>query len=606
MTPVRPVPIRSVSIMSNDAVFERREDGALLIRLKESLGDYPDRLTDRLEHWAAAAPDRIFIARRAGGGAWGAMTYAETLARVESLGAALLARGLSVERPVLILSGNDIEHALLGLACLHVGIPYAPISTAYSLLSRDHARLRSIVDLLTPGLVFAADGERYAAAIRAAMPGDAELVVTEHPPAGRQATYFSTLAATVPDATVAEAAARVGPDSVGKFLFTSGSTGLPKGVINTQRMLCSNQQMLRRAYPVLAEEPPVIVDWLPWNHTFGGNHNVGLVLYNGGTLYIDDGRPIPSGIGETVRNLREIAPTIYFNVPKGFEELVPYLRRDEALRRHFFSRLRMLFYAGAALSAHVWDVIDELAVATTGERIQWMTGLGSTETAPFATSCRPHACGPGMIGLPVPGVAVKLAPVGDKMEVRVKGPNVTPGYWRNPGQTAALFDEENWLRMGDAAIFADPADPQKGLRFDGRISEDFKLVTGSWVSVGPLRALLLRRLAPWVREVVIAGADRHYVAVLAIPAEPHMPQDEAAQAALREALRILAAEAGGSSRRVERLAFLTVPLSIDTGELTDKGSVNQRAVLRHHTALVEALYLDPPPAYVIDLREMVG
>jgi feruloyl-CoA synthase len=603
-----PAPLRPVRLGSPDVAFTTRPDGSIDIRPRQTLPPYPARLTERLEHWAATAPDRTFLARRDAGGAWRRVSYAETLDAVRRIGQALLDRGLSAERPVAILSGNSIEHALLGLAALHVGVPYAPISPAYSLISRDYAKLLAIMDVLRPGLVFADDAGAFAAAIAAAVPAGTEVV-----------TDFAVLAATSPTASVDAAAASVGPETVAKILFTSGSTGTPKGVINTQRMLCSNQEMLRTSLAFMADEPPVLVDWLPWNHTFGGNHNVGLVLYNGGTLHIDDGKPTPSGIAETVRNLREISPTIYFNVPKGFEELVTYLRAEPALRATFFARVKLLFYAGAGLAQHVWDALEELAVATTGERIAMLTGLGATETAPFALVCRPDVTGAGIVGLPVTGNDLRLVPVGGKLEARLRGPNITPGFWRQEAATRAAFDEEGYYKLGDALRFIDPARPGLGLLFDGRISEDFKLATGTWVSVGPLRARLIAGLAPYVRDVVIAGPDRDYVAALLIPDLPacralcdglaasagagEVLAHPAARGAVQRALTALAATATGSSTRVRRALLLTDPPSIDAGEITDKGSINQRAVLTHRADLVAALYADPPGPHIICVEE---
>jgi feruloyl-CoA synthase len=599
-------PVRQADIAMLEAGFEERPDGSILLRPLATLGDYPDRFTAHLTRWAAVAPDRTFIARRGADGAWRRVSYAQALAAARSIGQALLDLGLSAERPVLVLSGNDIEHALLGLACLHVGVPYSPVSTAYSLVSQDFAKLRQIAGVLTPGLVFAADGARYGRAIRAVLPEDATLVVTEAPPEGLAARRFAELLATVPGPAVEAAHAAIGPDTLAKLLFTSGSTGVPKGVINTHRMLASNQRILQQTFPLLTRTPPVIVDWLPWNHTFGGNHNVGLVLANGGTLYIDDGRPVPGGFAETVRNLREIAPTVYFNVPKGFEELVAYLRREPALRETFFSQVAMLFFAGAGLAQHVFDAMDELAVQTIGRRVQWMTGLGSTETGPFALCCRPDATASGHVGLPAPGVELKLVSVAGKLEARVRSPSITPGYWRNPAQTATLHDEDGFLCMGDALDWIDPARRHLGLRFDGRISEDFKLATGTWVSVGPLRAKLVQHLAPEVRDVVVAGINRDYVAVLAIPERPDLAEDGAVRARLAARLAELAAAATGSSMRVMRLGFLTAPLSVDAGEVTDKGSLNQRGVLARHAALVERLYAEPPAEDIICVRELVA
>ncbi len=403
-------PLRPVKLGPADVVVERRSDGAILLRSPHPLPPFPKKLTERLVHWANAAPQRVFLAQRDAAGAWRTLTYAQTLAAVRAIAAALLARNLSAERPIAILSGNDIEHALLGLAAMHVGIPYAPISVPYSLLSRDFGKLKTIIDILAPGLVFAANGMAFARAIAAAVPAGIEVVVTANPPSERRATLFSDSSKTQPTAAVEAAHAEVSPDTIAKILFTSGSTGQPKGVINTQLMLCANQAMIRAGLAFVADEPPVVVDWLPWNHTFGSNHNFGLVLDNGGSLFIDEGKPLPGAIDVTVGNLRDIAPTIYFNVPKGFEMLLPHFAADPALREKFFSRLKVMFYAGASLSQHVLDALQELAIKTTGERIVFMSSLGSTETAPAAVACSWQSERAGNIGLPLPGVALKLVP----------------------------------------------------------------------------------------------------------------------------------------------------------------------------------------------------
>jgi feruloyl-CoA synthase len=616
-TAIQSAPVRRIALGPADAIFTRRDDGSILIRSPHALGRYPETLTERLVHWSQAAPGRIFVAQRGPGGQWRSLTYAQTLARVRAIAQTLIDRGLSVERPLAILSDNDIEHALLALAAMHAGVPYAPISPAYSLVSADHAKLGYVLGLLTPGLVFAANGERYAKAISAAVRADTELVVSEAPPAGRAATLFDELASTQPTSAIDRAHAAVGADSIAKILFTSGSTGRPKGVINTQRMLCSNQEMLATVLPHLREVPPVIVDWLPWNHTFGGNHNFGLVLYNGGTMYIDEGKPLPGLFEQTVRNLRDIAPTVYFNVPRGFEELATYLRHDAALREKFFSRVGMLFYAGAGLPQPVWDAFEELSVATCGERILWITGLGATETAPLATLANWETGRAGMIGLPVVGQEMKLAPVDDKLEARFRGPNVSPGYWRDPELTREAFDLEGYYRIGDAVRFADPGHPEKGLLFDGRLAEDFKLSTGTWASVGPLRAKFIAGGAPFVQDVVIAGHDRDFIAALVFARldqcrslcpqlSPSAPAAEvlshpAVRARFQELLDRFATEATGSSTLIERALLLEVPPSIDASEITDKGSINQRAVLDHRAELVEELYSADPSPRVIQI-----
>ncbi len=607
--PVNRYPIRKIALGPSETLFERRDDGAILLRSPHALAPYPARLGERLLHWARATPEQTFLARRVAGGAWRTLSYAQTLALVRTLGQALLDRNLSAERPLAILSGNDLEHALLALAAMHVGVPYAPVSPAYSLVSMDHAKLRYILELLQPGLVFAANGERYANAIAAALPDDCELAVTEVAPRGRGATSFNDLLDHSAGKAVDDAFAAVNPDTVAKILFTSGSTGQPKGVINTQRMLCSNQEMLAVTLPCLREIPPVLVDWLPWNHTFGANHNLGLVLYNGGTLYIDDGRPVPGLFEETVRNLREIAPTVYFNVPRGFEELAAYLKREPALREKFFSRVGMLFYAGAGLPQPVWDAFEELAVQTGGERILWITGLGATETAPLATCANWEAGRAGMIGLPVPGQEMKLAPAGDKFEARFRGPNVTPGYWKQPELTREAFDEEGYYRMGDAVRFDDPDHPEKGLIFDGRLAEDFKLSSGSWVSVGPLRTRFLAAAAPFVQDVVVAGHDRDYIALLVFPRLDEcrglcsmQKQATASEILAHDLVRTrfqavldrLAGEATGGTTLIRRALLLDVAPSIDAAEITDKGSINQRAVLDHRATLVDEIFAATP------------
>src|SRR4029453_4192993 len=508
--------VRAVRPGARDVVTECRSDGTMLLRSPHPLAPYPAKLTERLEYWAATAPARPFLAQRTPSG-WRKLGYGETLDCVRRIGAALLRRDLSPERPLVILSGNDIEHALLGLAAMYVGIPYAPISPAYALMSNDFGKLRSIIDLLTPGLVFAAAGQTYARAIDAVAPSDVEVVVTRNPIGGRATTVFETLLAPRATGAAETTHASVGPDTIAKFLFTSGSTGTPKGVINTQRMWCSNQAMILSQLAFFAEEPPVIVDWAPWHHTAGGNHNFGFVLYNGGTLYIEEGKPLPGAIETTVKSLREVATNWYFTVPKGYEVLLPYFRADAELRKTFFRELKVLWFAGAALSQSVFEEMQELALATCGERILFLTGLGSTETAPMAFARMWQSKDSTNMGVPVPGVELKLVPSHGKFEARVRGPNVTPGYWRQGELTAGAFDEEGFYKLGDALKLADPTDPRAGLLFDGRVAEDFKLATGTWVNVGPLRARLLQAIEPYARDVVITGADRNEIGALIFP-----------------------------------------------------------------------------------------
>jgi feruloyl-CoA synthase len=598
----RPVPLGG----SLQAHFERRSDGVTRVTSTEPLRDYPARLTDRLLHWAATAPERTLVARRERGtGPWQRVSYAQAVNAARSIAQALIDRGLSAERPLAILSENGIEHLLLALGCMLAGVPFAPISPAYSLMSQDFGKLRHILNQLTPGLVFAGSGAAYGKAIDAVVAPDVPVVLADGRIDGRATISFAELLSTPATADVDAAHARVGPDTIVKFLFTSGSTKSPKGVINTQKMWCSNLQMILQCMPALGEEPPVLVDWLPWNHTFGGNHNVGLTIYNGGTLYIDDGKPTPQGIAQTLANLREIAPTVYFNVPKGYEEIAAALERDDALRRTFFSRVKLMFFAGAGLSQPVWDRLDAQAERECGERIRMITGLGMTETAPFAICANGDEVRSGHVGLPAPGMELKLVPVDGKLEVRYRGPNVTPGYWRAPEQTAEHFDDEGFYCSGDALKYIDPAQPQKGFAFDGRIAEDFKLSTGTFVSVGPLRARAIAEGDPYVQDVVVAGINRDDIGLLVIPradtvralagmAVPVPMVEVLAAAPVREFfqrwLDRLWAGGTGSASRVARALLLVEPPSIDRGEITDKGSINQRAVLTHRAALVDALY----------------
>jgi len=616
--PASTPPLRTVRLGIRECAVERRPDGTIMLRAQGELGLYPAKITERLVDWARAAPDRPFMAERDARGGWRTITYAETLHSVRCIGAALLARDLAPDRPIAILSGNDIEHALLGLGAAYVGIPHAPISPAYSLVSSDFGKLRHVINLLTPGLVFVADGKTFGRAIDAAVPPGTEIVATRNASAKRPTTPFHDLTRG-PDAAVEAAHDKVGADTIVKFLFTSGSAGMPKAVINTQRMWCANQMMLRTALAFFQDDPPVIVDWAPWHHTAGGNHDVGLVLYNGGTLYIDEGKPLPGAIEATVRNLRDVAPTWYFSVPKGFEALLPYLRSDERLRANFFSRLKVLWFAGAGIAQHVFDEMKDLAVTSCGEEILFLTGFGATETAPFALARTWRSANATNMGLPAVGMDLKLVPCAGKLEARVKGPNVTPGYWRDADLTAAAFDDEGFYRLGDAFKFADPANAGAGLLFDGRIAEDFKLATGTWVSVGPLRARLIEHFAPFMRDAVITGADRDEIGVLIFPEveacrrlAPDLP-DGATAAALvadprvidkfRCLLGTLAQTATGSSVRVCRAMLLDEPPSLDRGEVTDKGSINQRIVLQHRAALVEEMYGIAPLPRVIALEQ---
>jgi len=574
--------------------------GAIVLRSAEPLGEHPVSVVHSVREWARLSSDHPLIAERAGGD-WRTVTYGAAVAAADAVGQALLDRGLGPGRPLLILSGNSVDHLLMTLGAMTAGIPVAPVSVAYSLQSRDHARIRAIADLIRPGAVFADDADRFGAVLDA----------IGHVPA---VTRLADLTATRPAVAVEQAFGAITGDTVAKILFTSGSTGTPKGVLNTHRMLAANQQMIRQAWLFLTAERPVIVDWLPWSHTFGGNHNVNMVLTAGGTLYVDAGRPAPGMFAQTVANLTDVPPTIYFNVPAGYAQLVPALEGDPEFARRFFSRLRLMFNAGAALPAALRDRLAKLAVRTAGHEIPVTGSWGATETAPAVTSAHFAFTDARCIGVPLPGTEVKLVPAEDAYEIRVKGPNVTPGYFARPDLTAAAFDSAGFYQTGDAVEFADPADPadpDAGLVFRGRIAEDFKLETGTFVRVGPLRAALLSAI-PVLSDAVLAGENRDFVCALAwlnaaearqlVGAEPAPDGDLIVDQDLHDLLARALAEhndAAGSSARVERLLLMAHPASLDGGEITDKGYVNQRKVLARRAALVELLYADPPPAGVI-------
>ncbi|MCO6392915.1 AMP-binding protein [Aliihoeflea aestuarii] len=591
-----------------------RESDVIRVKARAPLDSYPRSLIDRLRYWSEIAPDRVFLADRGQDGEWRRLTYADALDKARSIGEALLARNLSVERPVVILSGNSIEHGLMALGAMMAGIAYAPVSPAYSLVSSDFAKLKHIFSLLTPGLVLTAYGAPFADALDAVLTDDMELVVGRNAPAGRKTTPFDDLLAVEPDRAVDAAEKTLSGDTVAKFLFTSGSTGMPKAVINTHRMMACNQVMIATALAFLKDKPPVMVDWLPWNHTAGGNHNFGIALHNGGTLYIDDGNPTPAGIERTVRNLEEVAPTLYFNVPKGFEMLADHLARNEKLRRTFFSKVELLQYAGAGLAQHVWDALERLAIETVGEKIMIVTGYGSTETAPFASTTTWPVTRPGEVGLPAPGLELKLVPNAEKLELRLKGPSITPGYWRQPDKTAECFDEDGFYRIGDALKFVDPDDVDKGFLFDGRVSEDFKLSTGTWVNMAGVRGSVISACAPLVRDVVLTGLDRNHIGALLVldfdaarKADPDLAKANEETIArhpcvrveIQKCLDMLAAKSTGSSNLVARAIILDAPPSIDRHEVTDKGSINQRAVMAARADQVDHLYAEPSPTHVI-------
>jgi feruloyl-CoA synthase len=608
----QPVPLRPIAYAAPRVVCEQMGDGSIHYRSTERLSPYDPSLA-RLFHAAVERnPAGLFLAERDGN--WRELTYAAAREKVDALAQGMIERGLSTERPVMILSGNSIEHALLTLAGHTAGVPVAPISVAYSLQSQDHAKLKHIHALLEPGLIYVADTGPFARSL-AALAGEgskAEIVASRNSANIDQVTAFDQMLRHRPGPASGQAAASVGADTVAKFLFTSGSTGLPKGVINTHGMLAANQQQLAQIWPFIEEQPLVLLDWLPWNHTFGANHNFNLVLRHAGSLFIDGGRPVPGLIEQTVRNIGEISPTVYFNVPAGYAALLPFLERDETLARAFFAKLRLIFYAGAALPQDIWERLEKLSARALGQRVPMTSSWGMTETSPLSTAAHFILERAGSIGVPVPGVELKLVPAGNKLEVRVRGPNVTPGYWKRPDLTAAAFDEDGFYKPGDAVRFSDAADASKGIEFDGRLTENFKLTTGTWVSVGALRIGALAATSPALLDLVVAGENENFIAILAwlnaagcqkIVGREAPLSELASHASVREHVRRALAQWNmqhrGSSERIARALLLADAPSIDANEITDKGYVNQRLALDRRKSDVGRLFAGEPDDDVI-------
>jgi feruloyl-CoA synthase len=586
---------------------ERRADGSILLKSTTALQPSARCVGDWLEHWAGQAPERIFLGERSSAEApWTTIAYKDALRQVRSVGGWILSQGMSAERPLVILSDNSIEHALFALGAMHVGVPVASISPAYSLMSKDFDKLKSMITLLDPGAIYVSSLKPFASALAAIKPLHTSTVVSGDAE-GSDAISFRAIAETPETEAVAQAFAAITPDTIAKFLFTSGSTGTPKAVINTQRMLTSSQQAKAQTWSFLEHKQGdlVILDWLPWSHTFGANHNFNLVLRNGGTLYIDGGKPAPGLFATSLNNLRAVMPTVYFNVPRGFDMLIAALRDDEELRHRFFNEVKFVFYAGAALPQNLWDALEDLSIKTVGRAMPMVSAWGSTETSPLATDCHFQAERSGNIGVPIPGTELKLVPSGDKLEVRVRGPNVTPGYWKAPELTAKAFDAEGFYLIGDAVTFADPERPERGLFFDGRVAEDFKLNSGTWVSVGTLRVAGIAALAPLAQDIVVTGHGGDQVRFLVFPniaacrAHAGLPDStgvgevigsEKVRAAIAQGLAKLKAQGGGgSSGHATRALLLAEPASVDDGEITDKGYINQRAVLMRRAAAVAML-----------------
>ncbi len=614
-----------IKVVAHPISIEKREDGVQIINSQKALDDYARCWTDQLEYWADKTPDQLFVAERDAQGEWQKVTYAQAVTRVRKIASWLLTQPVSVERPIVFLCGNSLEHLMLALAGMYVGIAHSPLSPAYSLIATDYTKLQGIFDILTPGMIVVDELAPYEKAIQAVCHDDQIPVMVlkgntlENAVAAKIANpviFFQSAWDYPESAAVDVENAKVNGDTIAKILFTSGTTGMPKGVINTQRMICANQVMIHQVMQFLKDQPPIMVDWLPWNHTFGGNHNIGIALYNGGSLYLDDGKPTEKLFAKTLRNLAEVSPTVYFNVPKGFELLVKHLKADSELAEKFFARLQFTFFAAAGLAQHIWDDLDVLSIEYTGKKIPMVTGLGCTETAPSATFASVEESTSGVIGVPAPGVSIKLVPNEGKLEARVKAVTVMPGYWRQPELSAKSFDEEGFYCLGDAFAYLDENAPQRGFRFDGRVSEDFKLDSGTWVSAGTLRAKFISAFAPFVQDVVLCGTNRGYITALIFPDWAHcqaiLPHDlqetnediiahSAVRDAFKQKLVAFAKQSTGSSTVVERILLQAVPPSIDAHEITDKGSLNQRAVQAHREDQIALLYQEPLSDLVISL-----
>ncbi|PAT36830.1 feruloyl-CoA synthase [Vandammella animalimorsus] len=567
-----------------------REGGILVLRSPQPLAEPVRCIGDWLEHWAIQRPEQTFLAERDAQGQWRRLSYRQVRQHVGAIAQALLDMDLPPGRPVVALSDNSIDHALLMLATMHIGRPFCTISSAYTRLAKDASRLQQMLSLVHPALLYASDASVYGPRSQEAAP-DVPKVFTTGAQTIPGARGFQSLLDTRETPAVAEHFARIRPEDHAKYLLTSGSTGIPKAVINTHRMLCVNQAAIAQVWPFLHEQPPLVVDWLPWSHTFGTNHNFNMVLAHGGSLYIDEGRPLPGLLEKSVRNLREIQPNMYFNVPRGFDALVPLLEQDQELARQFFARLQLVFYAGAALSASTWSRIEAVAQRVTGRRIWFTTAWGATETAPLVTSLHWRTEQAGCIGLPVPGVELKFLPNGKKLEMRVRGQSIFPGYLHAPELTQQAFDEEGFYKIGDAGVFMEPGNPASGVVFDGRVAEDFKLSSGTWVSVGPLRVRAIGAMAPHVQDVVVTGHNREEVGLMVFlnPAAHAVPREEL-ESALRAGLQRLHDEGAGSAQAPSRLLILDEPPDVDAGEITDKGYLNQRAILERRASQVQRLY----------------
>ncbi|WP_116599889.1 feruloyl-CoA synthase [Primorskyibacter marinus] len=589
------------------SVETQHEGPHIFLTSKVPLDAVVDRTSDWLHHWARAAPDRVFLSERAGD-SWREVTYAQALRQVRAVAASLVARGLTQDTPIVILSGNSIDHALLSFGAQYVGVPTVPLAEQYSLIPEAHGRLTYVLDKVNPAMAFTDDVGRYATALMLPQFDGVEVVASNPTGAPRDVTAFADLLDGDATVDLGTRHATVGADTVAKILFTSGSTSDPKGVLTTQAMMCTNQAQMASVLPFLKDRPPRICDWLPWNHVFGGSHNVNMMLAHGGTLVIDSGKPTKDLFADTVRNIIEKPGTLSFNVPVGFSLLVQEMKTNAALREAYFRDLDLIFYAGASLPQEVWTGLEDMAREVRGKLPLMISSWGMTETAPATVMLHEPIGRSGVIGVPLPGTEIKLTPDAEmRCELRVKGPNIMPGYYGDPDKTTQAFDDEGFLITGDAVRFVDPGDPDRGLSFDGRVSEDFKLLTGTWVQAGKLRIDALEGLRGLAQDVVICGHDRGAIGLFIIP-QPDQPRggnisegaviDAALQARIEERLREMARAATGSARRISRAIILAEPPSLKDGEITDKGSLNVRKIITRRANLLERLYDNEDPALI--------
>ena len=593
---------RTSNFKPHDVSSEQRSDGTLLLRSNAEMGDVVDTSADWLHRWSVEAPERIFLAERSGAG-WREETYQSTLQKVRAIAASLLARGMGPDTPILIMSGNGVDHGLLTLAAHYVGVPTAPIAEQYALIPAARERLEHAISLVNPRMAYVVDADKFAHAITIDALAGVEIVASD---VGSQSgvTGVDTLLQGDSGVDIDVARGQVTPDSVVKILMTSGSTSAPKGVMTTQRMMCVNQTQIADSLPFLTERPPSVVDWLPWNHVFGGSHNFNMMLANGGSFYIDDGKPLKGLFDRTVENLKMVTGSLVFNVPVGFGMLLQALRSDQDLRQRFFQDLDMIFYAGASLPQDIWQGLEQMALDVKGEVPLMTSSWGLTETAPATMIQQEPTDRSGVIGVPMSGVTLKLVPEEDgRYEVRAKGPNIMPGYYNDPEKTAEAFDDEGYFVTGDAMVFVDPDNMNAGMRFDGRISEDFKLLTGTWVRATALRMSLLGHFAPLAADLVITGQDKSDIGVLIFPNKEAietaghalddvdgMLSDPSLLNALRDRLAVWNAENASSSTRIARAAFFAEPASLVDAEITAKGNLNFRKVLQRRSAILDHLY----------------